>query len=127
MRLDPPDLNAARRWLERAVEAGYRDAMFNLGVLYAELMDPPDLIAACGWFERAAKAGDSDAMTNLGHVYTEWMDPPDLEAARTWYENGKLPPELGLWWVHALFVLGVILAFLLPRLRRSWRARQQPA
>jgi lipopolysaccharide export system permease protein len=26
-------------------------------------------------------------------------------AARTWYEHGSTPAVLGLWWVHALFVL----------------------
>ncbi len=82
IKLDPPDLNSARRWLERTVEAGYRDAMFNLGVLYTEQMDPPDLTAACGWFKRAAEAGNSDAVGLLGFLYARRMDPPDLGFTR---------------------------------------------
>jgi len=25
-------------------------------------------------------------------------------AARTWYERGATPPQLGIWWIHALFI-----------------------
>ncbi len=33
-----------------------------------------------------------------------------LISARGWIESGKLPPALGLWWVHGLFLLiGVVL------------------
>jgi lipopolysaccharide export system permease protein len=45
-------------------------------------------------------------------------------AGRTWIARGKTPPELGLWWVHGLFLLGAVGAFLLPKLKRSWRARR---
>jgi lipopolysaccharide export system permease protein len=45
-------------------------------------------------------------------------------AARTWFEHGKIPAEFGLWWVHGLFVLATVAALVLPRLRRSWRARR---
>jgi TPR repeat protein len=44
-RLDPPDLDAARRWFEQAAAAGQPDAMNNLGVLYADRLHPPDLAA----------------------------------------------------------------------------------
>jgi lipopolysaccharide export system permease protein len=46
-------------------------------------------------------------------------------AGRTWLAHGKTPPELGLWWVHALFVFGTIAGFVLPVLNRTWRARRR--
>jgi lipopolysaccharide export system permease protein len=27
--------------------------------------------------------------------------------ARVWLQNGTLPPELGMWWVDVLFLVGV--------------------
>ena len=46
----PADLDAERRQWERAAEGGDADAMFELGMLYAESMQPPDLAAARRWF-----------------------------------------------------------------------------
>ena len=77
--MDPPDLDAVRRWWERAADAGDSEAMFNLGVLYAQLMDPPDLDAARRWWEGAANAGHAGAMFNLGVLYAQLMDPPELD------------------------------------------------
>ena len=51
-------------WYERAADAGESVAMFNLGLLYAQ-MEPPDLDAARRWWERAADAGHIGAMDNL--------------------------------------------------------------
>jgi TPR repeat protein len=85
-RMEPPDLDAARDWYERSADAGNRDAMYNLGVLYDQLMDAPDLDAARRWYERAADAGHRDAMYNLGDLLRSELDPPDLDAARRWYE-----------------------------------------
>lgn len=45
-------------------------------------------------------------------------------AGRTWLAHGKTPLELGLWWVHGLFLLGAVAALLTPKFRRSWRARR---
>jgi lipopolysaccharide export system permease protein len=45
-------------------------------------------------------------------------------AGRTWLARGKTPQELGLWWVHGLFLTGAVAAFLWPKLKRSWRARR---
>ena len=44
-------------------------------------------------------------------------------AGRTWLARGKTPQELGLWWVHGLFLIGAVAAFLWPKFKRSWRAR----
>jgi lipopolysaccharide export system permease protein len=32
-----------------------------------------------------------------------------LSAAKAWVENGDVEPAIGLWWVHALFLLGALL------------------
>jgi lipopolysaccharide export system permease protein len=46
-----------------------------------------------------------------------------LIAARTWVESGTVPSALGIWWVHALALIGAIL-LLAPKPR--WR-RSRPA
>jgi TPR repeat protein len=84
--MEPPDLDAARRWFERAADAGNSDAMNNLGVLHEQHWEP-DLDAARHWWERSADAGNAHAMYNLGRLYAELIQPPDLDAARHWYEN----------------------------------------
>ena len=65
MRLDPPEMEAARRWWTLAAEAGDVDAQFNLGVLFADLLSPPDLAEARRWYTRAAEAGDAEAQLSL--------------------------------------------------------------
>jgi TPR repeat protein len=45
-RLDPPDLETARGWYERAAEAGDPYAMNDLVVLLATQLNPPDLETA---------------------------------------------------------------------------------
>jgi lipopolysaccharide export system permease protein len=44
-------------------------------------------------------------------------------AGRTWLERGRIAPEIGLWWVHGLFLIACVAALALPKLRRNWRAR----
>jgi lipopolysaccharide export system permease protein len=46
-----------------------------------------------------------------------------LIAARTWVESGTVPSALGIWWVHALALIGAML-LLAPKVR--WR-RPRPA
>ena len=31
-----------------------------------------------------------------------------LGAAKVWVERGKVPPMVGMWWVHALFAIGAV-------------------
>jgi lipopolysaccharide export system permease protein len=45
-----------------------------------------------------------------------------LSAAKVWVTRGVLPPELGLWWVHALLIL--LAAFVLGR-RALWGAMRR--
>jgi TPR repeat protein len=60
--LDPPEVDAARQWFERAAEAGDAEAMIQLGVLRVTQVEPPDWTEAYSWFERAAEAGDARAI-----------------------------------------------------------------
>jgi Sel1 repeat len=39
----PPNIEAARHWFERAAEDGHIDAMYNLGYLYAKSIAPPNI------------------------------------------------------------------------------------
>jgi TPR repeat protein len=66
--MQPPDLDAARHWWERAADTRHSEAMFNLAYLYANLIQPPDLDAARHWYERGADAGNNEAMFNSAPV-----------------------------------------------------------
>ena len=48
---NPPDLDAACSWFERAADAGHTDSMYQLGYLYAKSIDPPNIAAARHWLE----------------------------------------------------------------------------
>ena len=52
---DPPDLDNARQWFQRAAEAGITIAMTYLAELLMN-QDPPDLDGARQWWERLASA-----------------------------------------------------------------------
>jgi hypothetical protein len=77
-------------------QAGYTDAMSNLGVLL-EKSDPE---AATSWYEKAAKEGHIGAMNNLGQT----LEESDPEAARRWYEQAAEAGD-----TLAMFHLGVML------------------
>jgi TPR repeat protein len=55
--MQPPDLEAARHWYERAADAGNSTAMYNLAVMYKHRMKPRDMKTARRWLDRAAEAG----------------------------------------------------------------------
>jgi hypothetical protein len=105
-RFDPPDLDGARQWYEKAAAGGDSAAMFNLGYLHAEQLDPPDLVGARGWYEKAAAAGDLEATVSLGNLLSDRWDPPDLLAARYWYEQGAAAGNS-----DAMYNLGYLFAY----------------
>ena len=98
--LKDSDPGQARRWYEKAAEAGHADAMINLGALLetatrarpaAGMRRPPrpatpapcstwgccsdsDPGQARRWYEKAAEAGHAGAMINLG-LLLEDSDP----------------------------------------------------
>jgi len=69
--MEPPDLNMARGWFERAAENGHSGAMTALGNLFAQVMQPPEPAAARHWYQRARAAGDRGTMHNLEVLYEE--------------------------------------------------------
>ena len=58
-------------WYTKAAEAGYPDAMYNLGYFLdvGQGVAAPDYPAAADWYRRAADAGVGDAARNLASMY----------------------------------------------------------
>ena len=77
----------ARRWTERAAEAGDRRAMFNLGMFWFEGSGgPQDQAQAAEWFRRAADRGLTDAQYNLAKLYEQGLGvKADPAQAYQWY------------------------------------------
>jgi len=66
---EPPDLPAARSWLEKAALAGHLGATFQLSVLAATQSDPSDL---------PADRGSTDTAADIEAAFTgERVDPPE--------------------------------------------------
>jgi TPR repeat protein len=68
------DYAQARRWYQKAADAGNADGMFNLGQLYLDRLWPNDptrppgsLGKARQWYQKAAAAGNADAKEALSH------------------------------------------------------------
>lgn len=106
------DLEAARRWTERAANAGHRRAMHNLAVMhYYGTGTARDFETAARWFQEAALMGLRDSQFNLALLFESGQGVPlSLADAYTWFlisanENdptaaerarllqGQLPPE----------------------------------
>jgi localization factor PodJL len=77
----------ARRWYERAAQAGDRSAMHNLALYYFEGSGgPKNATVAAEWFRRAAMAGLTDSQYNLGRLYEEGLGVSQNSAeAYKWY------------------------------------------
>jgi hypothetical protein len=77
-------------FLERAANAGHRDAMTQLGMFYGSWESTPrNFDETVKWYARAADLGDSLAQSNLAKTYAYPQDanrtvPPDLVKAYTW-------------------------------------------
>ena len=68
------DIAEARRWTERAAQAGDRRAMHNLGLYYFEgAGGAKNSTTAAQWFRRAAELGLADSQYNLARLYEEGM------------------------------------------------------
>ena len=81
------DLGEARRWTQRAAEAGDRKAMHNLALYYFEGSGgPKNTTTAAQWFRRAADLGLVDSQYNLGRLYEEGFGVSQNPAeAYKWY------------------------------------------
>ena len=81
------DLDDARRWTERAAQAGDPKAMHNLALYYFEgTGGPKNTTTAAQWFHRAADLGLVDSQYNLGRLYEEGFGVSQNPAeAYKWY------------------------------------------
>lgn len=81
------DLEAARRWTERAANSGHVRAMHNLGVInYYGAGGPQNLEQAARWFQEAALYGSRDSQFNLALMYQEGEGLPlSLPDAFAWF------------------------------------------
>jgi localization factor PodJL len=81
------NLAEARRWTERAAEAGDPAAMHNLALFYFRGEGGPSDAAAAGrWFRSAAQHGVVDSQYNLGLLYQSGSGvPKDLAQAYKWF------------------------------------------
>ena len=77
----------ARRWTERAAQAGDRKAMHNLGLYYFEgAGGSKNSTTAAQWFRRAADLGLADSQYNLARLYEEGLGVGQNGAeAYKWY------------------------------------------
>ena len=81
------NLAEARRWTERAAEAGDPAAMHNLALFYFRGEGgPADAAAAARWFREAAEHGVVDSQYNLGLLYQSGSGvAKDLGQAYKWF------------------------------------------
>lgn len=81
------DLEAARRWTERAATAGHRRAMHNLAVMnYYGTGTAVNFDEAARWFQEAALLGLRDSQFNLALLFESGQGVPEsLADAYTWY------------------------------------------
>lgn len=81
------DAAEARRWTQRAADAGDRKAMHNLALYYFEgTGGGKNTTVAAQWFRRAAEAGLVDSQYNLGRLYEEGFGVAQNPAeAYKWY------------------------------------------
>jgi hypothetical protein len=78
------------RYYKNAADAGNLEAMYNLGVCYANgLGVEKSLSSADGWYRKAAEKGQADAMNNLGisYEYGNGVEQ-DFSKAAFWYKQG---------------------------------------
>lgn len=81
------DLNEARRWTQRAAEAGDARAMHNLALYqFNGEGGVKDQTEAAHWFKRAADLGVIDSQYNLGRLYQAGYGVPENRTeAYKWY------------------------------------------
>ncbi len=88
-----------RRWMRRAATAGHINAMYHLGLMFAQgLGGPRDDAEAVRWYRRAALAGHDMAMAALGNMYVAGRGVPrnDVEALRLYRQSAALGNSTGM-------------------------------
>ncbi len=81
------ELSEARRWTQRAAEAGDARAMHNLALYeFNGEGGGKDQVDAAHWFKRAADLGVIDSQYNLGRLYESGFGVPENKTeAYKWY------------------------------------------
>ncbi len=95
----------AVQWIRKAVEQGYAEAQYSLGVFYADgkcLLK--NKVEAVKWYRISAEQGYPPAQYTLGGAYfVGWGVPKSIPEAMQWFrkaaEQGHAPAQ---------FILGVI-------------------
>src|SRR6516165_10548620 len=92
---------------KRATNEGNAEAMFNLGLLYANGQGvTQDYVRAREWYEKAAEKGFPSAMGNLGVLYANGQGvTQDYVRAREWYKKAADEGN-----AEAMFNLGLLYA-----------------
>lgn len=89
------DARGARRWEEKAAEAGHPRACLNRGARLARARRP-QLAEAVRWYARAADGGNAEAAARLCRMSLLGQGlPRDERTARRWYQRAI---ELGYDW-----------------------------
>jgi TPR repeat protein len=86
---DPPDLEAARQWLESAAQNGSVEAMGAVGWLYEQgLGVEPDSDRALAFYEDAYEAGENDYGIRIGWMYIQGFGlDPDRAQGEAWFRR----------------------------------------
>ena len=104
---DKKDHVQAKYWYEKSAELNSRDAMNNLGLLFANGQGvTQDYAKAKYWYEKSAELNNSYAMNNLGLLFANGQGvTQDYANAKYWYEkSAKLNNR------DAMFSLGLLFA-----------------
>lgn len=105
------NVGRARRWLQRAVDAGNGEAAAVLGRMHLDGDGvPASARDALAWFRRGAELGDGYAAYHLAtQLYTGLGTSPDAEGAREWLLAAARADR-----PEALRILGLVYARLSP-------------
>lgn len=79
------DYDEGRKYIERAANMGYREAMRKMGGIHAMGTDVKNLSLAVNWYSRAAEAGERNAMIELENAYRYGQLGLQVDAAKADY------------------------------------------
>ncbi|MFT5730091.1 MAG: TPR repeat protein [Desulforhopalus sp.] len=101
------DYKKAVMWYRKAAEQGYPEALYSLGLMYANGQGvTQDYMKAVMWYRKAAEQGDSNAQNSLGDMYADGQGvTQDYMKAVMWYrkaaEQGDSNAQCLLGLMHA--------------------------
>ncbi len=86
---DTDDENETKKWMKKAAEMDYPQAMFEWGLM---LDYDDEKKQALAWYQKAAESGLSDAMEKIGNFYIFGFGglSTDCQEAYEWYKKAEL-------------------------------------